>query len=103
MSCKEGQCALVHGLRFLSLLSEGCEQTSNFEFFNLIFVKSLMDNESVWLLGAFLRVYMERKTCEQQNSKIGTANLVHYFEIQRQFFVRSPPHILIVLILIIYY
>ena len=41
-------------LRLLSLLPEGCEQTSNFEFLNLMFMKNLMDNEAVWLLGAFI-------------------------------------------------
>ena len=41
-------------LRLLSLLPEGCEQTSNFEFLNLMSIKNLMDNEAVWLLWEHL-------------------------------------------------
>ena len=57
-------------LRILSLLTEGCEQTSNFEFLNLMFMKNLMDNEAVWLLGAFIEFTWNEKLVKNRKVKL---------------------------------
>ena len=61
-------------LRLLSLLPEGCEQTSNFECLNLMFMKNLMDNEAVWLLGAFIEFTWKEKLVK--NRKVKWNNLL---------------------------
>ena len=52
------------------MLPEDCAITSNFEFLNLMFVKHLMDNEAVWLIGTFIELVWVEKFQKKRNVKI---------------------------------
>ena len=57
-------------MRLLEMLPEDCAITSNFEFLNLMFVKHLMDNEAVWLIGTFIELVWVEKFQKKRNVKI---------------------------------
>ena len=56
--------------RLLSLLPDICCITSNFEFLNLMFERHLMDNEAVWIIGAFLEFTWIEKMMKRIHVKI---------------------------------
>jgi hypothetical protein len=77
-------------LRLISLLPEGCEQTSNFEFLNLMFLKNLMDNEAVWLLGAFIEFTWKEKLVK--NRKVKLEQLIGYITLKyKENFLSKKP------------
>ena len=67
-------------LRLLSLLPLGCEITSNFEFLSLMFEKHLMDNEAVWLIGAYIEFVWLEKIMKKKVVKL--QHLVGYIELK---------------------
>ena len=56
--------------RILSLLPDDCAATSNYEFLNLMFMKHVMDNEVVWLLGVGLEFIWEEKLTRRRTVKL---------------------------------
>ena len=53
--------------RLLSFLPQEDAQTSNFEFLNLMFPQSVMDSESVWLLGFYVQQVWVHVICKKKN------------------------------------
>jgi hypothetical protein len=53
--------------RLLGLLPPEAAGTSNFEFINLMFVSSLMDDEAVWLLGIYVKLVWDNVVCKKKN------------------------------------
>ena len=67
-------------LRLLSMLPADCAVTSNFEFLNLMFEQHVMDNEAVWLIGAFLEfVWMEKLV---KHKLVKLEHLIGYVELK---------------------
>ena len=53
--------------RLLSLLPPEAVRTSNFEFLHFMFVKSLVDEEAVWLLGIYVKLVWNNVICKKNN------------------------------------
>ena len=51
--------------RLLGLLPPEAAATSNFEFLHLMFGKSLLDNEAVWLLGIYVKLVWDKVICKK--------------------------------------
>ena len=56
--------------RLLSLLPDDCAVTSNFELLNLMFMKHVMDNEVVWLLGVVMEFIWDEKLTRRRIVKL---------------------------------
>ena len=52
--------------RLLSLLPPAAVATSNFEFLNLMFMKTLLDREAVWLLGIYVKLVWSDVICKKK-------------------------------------
>ena len=52
--------------RLLSLLPPEAAATSNFEFLHFMFMKDLLDNEAVWLLGIYVKLVWDNVICKKK-------------------------------------
>ena len=63
--------------------------TSNFEFLNLMFMKSLFDREAVWLLGIYVKLVWSDVICKKKILKQKTLEN----ECSLQYFKQNLVHI----------
>ena len=67
-------------MRLLSMLPAECAVTSNFEFLHLMFDQHFMENEAVWLIGAFLEFVWKEKLVKHNLVKLD--HLIGYVELK---------------------
>ena len=58
--------------RLLGLLPNKFANTSNFEFLNLMFDSSMMNNEVIWMLGIWVQLVWNTVICKKKWLKIET-------------------------------
>ena len=58
--------------RLLQMIPPSQGTTSNFEFINLMFDSSLMENEMVWILGMYVQLVWDIVICKKKTLKLET-------------------------------